>query len=1073
MKLRKNLRTLFAEYNAASAADKPNTALMKLKAAILALKNEATHPSLLIARPDIVADIANDIATGMLGPGSTLKSRYDDFVWAHHQVMMLGPNNPSGPNLAHRGPAFGPWHRELLKLFEEELRAAAGDPDLCLPYWNWTKDQSAADSGFPFTPEFLGGDGAGHPHDQVTTGDFAHSAGWTLNCDEEGFGYLRRHFGGDGPGLPTPQSVKDCLNVTPYDSAGWNWSSSQLTSFRNVLEGWVGPRGIHNAVHRWVDGSMQPGTSPNDPVFFLHHCNIDRLWAVWEQKNAAQAPYLPDNATAAANGLTRLNELMSTFGRTATDRYFGVDVRPADVINSKAITWYDSDLPDLYNETGPTLSFVNIPQGLTSYKAVKFKVTGGRPVHFRITGLPAAPFGLTTMGTEFVATPDSNADFYHGYVWLQLVAGAAAPAPSAVDIHAYIVDEEGYYAAVENGEYPLGDFHVSLIGTTVPRENNSVCLVLDRSGSMADPTGGTSTKNTRLKTAVSVFNSLMLPDDEIALVSFDDQIATPAPMAQVNAGTVPPVLAGADLDPRGLTCIGGGLQQGATQLASATHTNRSMLVLTDGVQNVHPYVGELPAGTITNRTYAIGFGLPQDISVQVLNDVTANTHGDLIITGEISTDEQTFNLTKYFVQVLAGVSRMDVLLDPQGILMAGSRHEIPFSVTEADVYADVIALCPLPQMLDFTLITPSGNTVTPATGGNARYELKPGVAFYRIALPTLPANPAGSHAGSWRAVLALKGRKDLDKLFNNREFVATAGAALANGGLRYSLVAHAYSNLRFEASLRQDGYRPGTLVTLEATLKAYDVPFTDDAAVWADVTAPDGGTFSVKLVPLGGGRFAGTFSAGQPGVYPCRVRAEGYFRSKDRFTREKTLTAAVFNGDRGSGGGGNDDPLCLLHHCLTDGKLLSPAFYRRLKDLGFDAEAFLKCLESHCPPVAEHAPPKDRRKAPQPPADLAKALREEPKTRAAERPVVRPMPKEYPTFQYPRVIRMFSKEDADMGGVGDKLAPGGVKTRRGKTRGGTPGVTMGAKASAKGEPAGKGFPRRVRRFSKPEEGGTD
>ena len=162
MKCRKNLRVLFAEYNAASAADKPNTALMKLKNAILALKNPALHPSLLISRPDVVADIANDVAAvpPMLGPGSTLVSRYDDFVWAHHQVMMQGPNDPFGPNVAHRGPAFGPWHRELLKLYEQELQNAVGDPDLTLPYWDWTKDQSATDPGFPFTDDFLGGDGA-------------------------------------------------------------------------------------------------------------------------------------------------------------------------------------------------------------------------------------------------------------------------------------------------------------------------------------------------------------------------------------------------------------------------------------------------------------------------------------------------------------------------------------------------------------------------------------------------------------------------------------------------------------------------------------------------------------------------------------------------------------------------------------------------------------------------------------------------------------------------------------------------------------------------------------------------
>jgi len=96
MKCRKNLRVLFAQYNSASPADRPATALMKLKTAILDLKNPALHPSLLISRPDVAAAIANDIAMGMLGPGSTLVSRYDDFVWAHHQVMMQGPNDPSG-----------------------------------------------------------------------------------------------------------------------------------------------------------------------------------------------------------------------------------------------------------------------------------------------------------------------------------------------------------------------------------------------------------------------------------------------------------------------------------------------------------------------------------------------------------------------------------------------------------------------------------------------------------------------------------------------------------------------------------------------------------------------------------------------------------------------------------------------------------------------------------------------------------------------------------------------------------------------------------------------------------------
>src|SRR5262249_21216050 len=157
------------------------------------------------------------------------------------------------------------------------------------------------------------------------------------------------------------------------------------------------------------------------------------------------------------------------------------------------------------------------------------------------------------------------------------------------------------------------------------------------------------------------------------LVSFDDQIAAPVTMQAVSTAPVTAALAGNALDPRGATWIGGGVQEGVNQLALATHTNRSRRGLTNGNENVHPYGSELPAGTITDRTYAIGFGLPGTVSDAVLNQITSNTHGDLIITGNISTGEQGFNLTKYFVQVLAGVTNMNVILDPQGSLFVGSK----------------------------------------------------------------------------------------------------------------------------------------------------------------------------------------------------------------------------------------------------------------------------------------------------------------------------------------------------------------------------------------------------------------
>ncbi len=41
---------------------------------------------------------------------------------------------------------------------------------------------------------------------------------------------------------------------------------------------------------RWVGGDMAPGTSPNDPVFYLNHCNADRMWTSWMERHGEKYP---------------------------------------------------------------------------------------------------------------------------------------------------------------------------------------------------------------------------------------------------------------------------------------------------------------------------------------------------------------------------------------------------------------------------------------------------------------------------------------------------------------------------------------------------------------------------------------------------------------------------------------------------------------------------------------------------------------------------------------------------------------------------------------------------------------
>jgi hypothetical protein len=172
------------------------------------------------------------------------------------------------------------------------------------------------------------------------------------------------------------------------------------------------------------------------------------------------------------------------------------------------------------------MSFGGVPENLTSYKAVKFKIKTGRQVRFRITGAPSGNFGLANGITEFRVDPDDSQEFVYGYVFVQFHSIGGLGQTSAVDIEAYLIDEEGYYAATEGGEYSLGTYHVDMSADVIPREDNAVVLILDRSGSMSAAAGGGSTRSTLLKNAVNVFHTLMLPSDEIGIVSFDDVTET-------------------------------------------------------------------------------------------------------------------------------------------------------------------------------------------------------------------------------------------------------------------------------------------------------------------------------------------------------------------------------------------------------------------------------------------------------------------------------------------------------------------------------------------------------------------
>ena len=114
-----------------------------------------------------------------------------------------------------------------------------------------------------------------------------------------------------------------------------------------------------------------------------------------------------------------------------------------------------------------------------------------------------------------------------------------------------------------------------------------LALVLDRSGSMDGP------KLAVAKRCAAWLAERLRPEDELALVSFDDEVRLHAPLAPVNGGMRGAI---ASLWPGGSTNLSGGWLKGLEQLRPAPADGvRKILLLTDGIANV----GISDAGTLS------------------------------------------------------------------------------------------------------------------------------------------------------------------------------------------------------------------------------------------------------------------------------------------------------------------------------------------------------------------------------------------------------------------------------------------------------------------------------------------
>lgn len=610
----------------------------------------------------------------------------------------------------------------------------------------------------------------------------------------------------------------------------------------------------------------------------------------------------------------------------------------------------------------PSIAFSNIPEGLpggagvTTFRAVVFELDSCMAAqrHLRVTAGPTGGFG-TPLGTtaDLVVTPGAIAK---ARIWLSYTStSAGATSVGSLTVHC---DETG------------DDWVVPIAANTIARPRTALALVLDHSGSMSDDAGDTTSKVGKLRQAAQILIDATRSGDGLSITRFDDTAeilmgVTDVGPATIGGGRVAAAgHLGSEIDPDGMTSIGAGVVQGAATLATAQaagtphYTNTALLVLTDGVENTSPMLIDVRS-SLTATTFAVGLGAPQNISVAALSALAQAHDGYLLVTGTIDADGAA-RLDKYFLQILAGATNANVVLDPSSLLVSGATQRIPFWVSDADYGLDVYLLCDQPSRVSFELETPDGTRIDAATTGNSAFVSGDRVGYYRLSLPALPQAADGSHAGRWHVVL------DLPLNQRHASYFPESEARLE---LPYDVVVHAQSSLAFTAGLTQSSFTPGATATVTARVREYDVPPFSVPQVWAELTRPDGSASTLILAEQEAGRYEGSFPCTDSGVYQVRARARGTTVVGAPFQREQALSAAVYpgGGEIDGSGGPRDDGrsdgrpgaaggqphgrghcACSFVRCLLDEGVVSRELLARLRGLGIDLDVARACIEACC-----------------------------------------------------------------------------------------------------------------------------
>ena len=222
----------------------------------------------------------------------------------------------------HFTDAFLVWHRIYLVYFERIMREVSGQPDLMLPYWDYTFGVAAGRTVPPAfrDPTYIPGGSTTPVANPLYAPRLA-----ALNAGTAGLDPLDVVF-------------EDDLQKTQFFGG--------VDGFSNGVEGT--PHGdVHVATQDPSSGGVMMGlfeTAAQDPIFWLHHGNIDRLWDCWNRRGNANPasitapgpfPFIDENGAVVSLTTAQLLSMAGAPDYTY-DTYSDCDAVPKAVMMAAA-----------------------------------------------------------------------------------------------------------------------------------------------------------------------------------------------------------------------------------------------------------------------------------------------------------------------------------------------------------------------------------------------------------------------------------------------------------------------------------------------------------------------------------------------------------------------------------------------------------------------------------------------------------------------------------------------------------------------------------------------------------------